>query len=184
VDSEQLRSIMGCAVALAQRWAEPLTAAMALYAIDTPVRQAAFLSQVGHESGRLQYTRELWGPTPAQVGYEGRRDLGNLQPGDGKRFMGRGLIQVTGRANYHAAAAALGIDCENQPGLLEEPSNAARSACWFWQSHGINVWADAGDFDGVCDMVNRGRKTAPIGDTNGYAERVAIWNQARKVLGV
>ncbi len=75
--------------------------------INTPARAAAFLAQVGHESGQLRYLREIWGPTPAQVRYEGRADLGNAQPGDGKRFMGRGLIQITGRKNYADCGAAL-----------------------------------------------------------------------------
>ena len=70
------------------------------YEINTPLRLAAFIAQIAHESGDFKYTREIWGPTKAQIGYEGRLDLGNTVPGDGKRYRGRGLIQITGRSNY------------------------------------------------------------------------------------
>jgi len=82
------------------------------FGIVGPARVAAFLAQVGHESGGFVHTREIWGPTPAQQRYEGRADLGNTRPGDGSRFRGRSLIQVAGRANYTAVAAGLDIDCE------------------------------------------------------------------------
>jgi putative chitinase len=97
---EDLAACTGASLSRAQRFAPALSAAMAFYGIDTPARQAAFLSQIGHESGGLQWVREIWGPTAAQRRYEGRLDLGNVQRGDGKRFMGRGFIQTTGRANY------------------------------------------------------------------------------------
>src|SRR5260221_1710374 len=87
---EQLAACLGVPAARAQTWADPLSAAMALYAIDSPARQAAFVAQVGHESGRLVYVKELWGPTGAQAGYEGRHDLGNTEPGDGPLYCGRG----------------------------------------------------------------------------------------------
>src|SRR4051812_35649614 len=87
----------------AQRWHMPITNAMAAYDVNTPKRAAMFLAQVSHESGRFQWVRELWGPTPAQTRYEGRADLGNLRPGDGRRYLGRGPIQVTGRSNYASA---------------------------------------------------------------------------------
>ncbi|GLK88330.1 glycoside hydrolase family 19 protein [Pseudomonas turukhanskensis] len=153
---------------------DALNAAMVRYRIDSPVRAAAFLAQVGHESGQLRYLREIWGPTPAQARYEGRQDLGNTQPGDGKRFMGRGLIQVTGRANYQKAGAALGLPLEDQPELLEQPVHAAMSAAWFWQTHGLNELADAGQFQTITRRIN--------GGLNGQAERVALWETAKRVL--
>ena len=93
-----LQAALGCSQEQAARFAEPLRAACALYGIDTPRRLAAFLAQVGHESGSLRFTSEVWGPTSVQSRYEGRADLGNVQPGDGRKFSGHGLIQI-GRAH-------------------------------------------------------------------------------------
>ena len=135
---------------------------------------------MGHESGRLVYVREIWGPTAAQLRYEGRRDLGNVEPGDGKRFLGRGLIQVTGRDNYKAATRALRAvesrapDFEQDPVALEQPPWAALSAAWFWHSRGLNALADRGDFLGITKKIN--------GGTNGLDDRLALWAAAKKVL--
>ena len=173
---EDLARCLGIPRERAAVWAVPLNAAMQQYGITTPQRQAAFLAQIGHESARLRYVRELWGPTPAQRRYEGRKDLGNVQPGDGKRFMGRGLIQVTGRANYARCAQALGLPLLERPQLLEMPRHAANSAGWFWQSNGLNVYADRGDFIGLTRRIN--------GGINGLADRQALWARCKKVLEV
>lgn len=172
--SGELAAALGVPAARTVPWAQPLSAAMALWAIDSPARQAMFLAQIGHESGRLVYVRELWGPTPAQARYEGRKDLGNTEPGDGKRFMGRGLIQITGRANYAKAGDALGLPLTDQPELLEQPTNAALSAAWFWNTHGLNELADAGDFDTITRRIN--------GGTNGIADRRALLTLATNAL--
>lgn len=172
---ETLAAALGVPSARAQTWADPLSAAMALYAIDSLKRQAAFLAQVGHESGRLIYVRELWGPTPAQEGYEGRADLGNTEPGDGFKFRGRGLIQVTGRANYATCGAALCLPLTDSPELLESPSNAAQSAAWFWNSRGLNAFADVMDFETITRRVN--------GGLNGWDDRVALWKMALAAFG-
>lgn len=164
----------GCSVALADKWADPASAAMQLWGIDTPLRQAHFLAQVGHESGGFVYVREIWGPTPAQTRYEGRADLGNTHPGDGKLFMGRGLIQVTGRANYAAVSKALNVDFVNSPALLETPTNAALSAAWFWQAHGLNALADADDVIAVTKRIN--------GGTNGLEDRQLRTARAKQAL--
>lgn len=115
---------------------------------------AAFIAQIGHESGQLVYVREIWGPTPAQTKYEGRADLGNTVPGDGLKCRGRGLIQITGRANYAACGEALGLDLINHPELLEQPQYACMSAAWFWATKGLNTLADAGDFDRITKRIN------------------------------
>jgi len=148
----------------------PLNAAMAEFGIDTPLRQAAFLAQAGHESGQLRHVREL----ASGAAYEGRADLGNVIAGDGVRFKGRGLLQVTGRANYAACGAVLGLDLLAAPQLLEQAAAACRSAGWFWQSRGLNRLADAGDQERVTRRIN--------GGVNGLAERLALYQAARKVL--
>jgi putative chitinase len=155
-------------------WAGPLEKAMVRFAIDTPEQRAAFLAQVAHESGNLVYVQELWGPTPAQARYEGRIDLGNTQPGDGKRFLGRGLIQITGRANYEAVSKGLGIDFVSNPSLLELTDNAAMSAAWFWYAHGLNAYVS--DFTTLTRKIN--------GGLNGLADREALWASCQTALGV
>lgn len=155
----------------AQRWCEPLNRAMSWSgALDSADRAAAFLAQVGHESGSGQYVCELWGPTDAQRRYEARSDLGNVVPGDGYKFRGRGLIQITGRANYRECGEALGLPLEDQPELLEEPDNAAMSAAWYWETRGCNELADEGDFRALTRRIN--------GGLNGYEDRVARMQRA------
>jgi putative chitinase len=167
---DQLKKIMPHARLRAGIFLEPLNLTMAEFGIDTPARQASFLSQVGHESGQLRYVREL----ASGAAYEGRKDLGNTQPGDGVRFRGRGLIQVTGRANYAACMMALDIDCVDHPELLELPINACRSAGWFWKSNGLNGLADAGDQRKVTRRIN--------GGYNGLDDRLALFSVAQRVL--
>jgi putative chitinase len=148
--------------------------AMHEFQINTPQRQAAFLAQVAHESGSLHWLVELWGPTASQARYEMRYDLGNVAPGDGFKYRGRGLIQLTGRANYKRAGDALGVDLIAQPELLGEPALACRSAGWFWLTHGCNELADAGKFERITRAIN--------GGLNGYAERLGIWQRAKEVM--
>jgi putative chitinase len=175
---DQLNQIMPQAGKRATRFLNPLNAAMLESGINTRLRMAAFLATVAHESGQLLYMAEL----ASGAAYEGRKDLGNVFPGDGMRFKGRGPIQVTGRANYAACGKALGLDLISNPELLEIPENGCRASAWFWTTSNINRYADAGDFDGVCDAVNRGRKTPAIGDSNGWASRLAFYNHALVVL--
>lgn len=196
---EQLASILPCPIHRAIAWCGELNAAMAVYGIDTPPRQAAFIAQVAHESGGLQYTREIWGPTLQQKRYE--RDfsaawpptpadqinrlafgLGNEYEGDGKKFRGYGLIQITGRSNLTEMGDDLELPLSERPELLELPTNAAMSAGCFWLKHGLNSFADRGDFDGVSDVINRGHKTLKEGDAIGYQDRVGIWKRACLIL--
>jgi putative chitinase len=190
MDAQTLARCTGAQISRAQLFADPLSAGMAFYMIDTPLRQAMFLPNIGHESGGLRYTTELWGPTLAQKGYEGRRDLGNTQPGDGSRFRGHGLIQTTGRANHAAVRDRLRArfpdvpDFVEQPEKLAEPQWAALSACDYWDMRRLNTWADAGSFDNVCDIINRGKATPAAGDSNGWSDRVALYTGARAALGL
>lgn len=160
----------------AAQWVAAIQAACDRYEISTPLRASAFLAQIGHESMGLSCTREIWGPTPAQTKYEGRADLGNTEQGDGKRFMGRGLIQITGRRNYTLAAVALDLDLLNHPELLEQPANAASSAAWYWFNRYLSGYADVGQFDRITRIIN--------GGTNGAAERLALYGAAKKALGI
>lgn len=156
-----------------------LNSAMDEFHIDTPLRQAAFLAQVGHESGELRYVKEL----ASGEAYEGRKDLGNTFPGDGVKYKGRGLIQITGRTNYTAVMLALDVDCLEHPEVLETPENACRASAWWWKEHGLNEVADSGDIDAVSDIVNRGHRTKAYGDTNGFDDRLKHFETAKKELG-
>lgn len=172
-----LRQIMPRAGANADIYAYELARACERFQINTKERLAAFLAQIAHESGQLRFTKEVWGPTPAQDSYEGRKNLGNTEPGDGKKFLGRGLIQITGRANYHDCSVGLFGDGRillDNPALLEEPKCAALSAAWFWAAKGCNQLADSGDFLALTKRIN--------GGTNGLAEREAFWEAAKRAL--
>lgn len=189
ITKEQLLAIMPGARQRAAKFVDPINKAMAEFGITTKLQVAAFLSQLGHESGQLLYTKEL----ASGKAYDGRKDLGNDSPAaiaiakangttPGVFWKGRGLIQTTGYDNYVLTMMKLGIDCVEHPELLETPENACRSAGLFWQENNINKWADAGDIDGVSDKVNKGRKTAAYGDTNGWKDRLEIYNRAMEVL--
>ena len=158
----------------AMAWYPHVRAACLEYDVTGPVRVAAFLAQVGHESGGFRHTREIWGPTPAQQRYEGRADLGNTEPGDGSKYRGRGLIQITGRYGYQKASKALGLDLVSAPEQLEAKPLAARSAAWWWAAHGCNELADSGDFERLTRRIN--------GGLNGYPDRLARWEKAKGAL--
>ena len=187
---DQLKKIVPYAGQRAGVFLVPLNEAMDEFGIDTPARKAAFVAQLAHESGSFRYVSEI----ASGLAYNGRKDLGNTRPEairiaaehgstPGPWWKGHGLIQITGYANHLACGAALGLDLLHQPSLLEQPVHACRSAAWFWKEHDLNKWADAGDFDGVSDVINRGRKTAREGDANGYADRLAFYQRAKEVLG-
>ena len=149
--------------------------------INTPIRLAAFLGQVGHESGGLRFLAEIWGPTPQQLRYEPptplARNLGNTQPGDGRRYKGRGLIQITGRSNYRQMADWLRIDLVARPELLETPDLAVRSACVWWHSRRLNDLADIN----TEDAYRRITRTIN-GGLNGWEDRLRRWREAQKIL--
>ena len=151
---------------------------MPLYEINTEERTAAFLAQIGHESGQLFYTEEI----ASGKAYEGRRDLGNTQKGDGTKFKGRGLIQITGRANYQKLTnemrgLPMGVDFVDEPDLLKKPEYATRSACWWWHNRGLNELADSdteNSFKQITRIIN--------GGYNGYTDRYKIWERAKQIL--
>lgn len=172
ITGTQLQSIMPFAKARIPSFVAPLNAAMHEFHINSPIRQAAFIAQIAHESGELRYVEEI----ASGSAYEGRKDLGNTQPGDGMKYKGRGLIQITGRNNYLECGKALGVDLVTQPELLETNDLACRSAAWFWASHGLNDLADKGDYIRICRRIN--------GGLNGYQERLVYHARAKTALGV
>ena len=174
ITAQQLLQILPNAGQVAGVFVPVLNTAMGRYQIVGTKRIAAFIAQVGHESGQLKYVKEIWGPTKAQARYEGRADLGNTVTNDGSKYRGRGLIQITGRANYKACGEALALDLINHPELLEKPQHACMSAAWFWASRGLSTLADAGKFDKITQRINGGQ--------NGAADRQALYAKALKVL--
>ncbi|NET38953.1 MAG: glycoside hydrolase family 19 protein [Cyanothece sp. SIO1E1] len=153
-----------------------VNATFARYEINTPLRMAHFLAQVMHESGGFRYLREIWGPTATQRRYEGRRDLGNTQTGDGERFLGRGLIQLTGRNNYKQFSDALGMDFTTNGNWekVEMAPYAVLVAGWYWNSRNLNRYADRDDLRQVTRRVN--------GGFNGLADRERYLRRAKLVL--
>ncbi len=149
------------------------------YNINTPLKIAHFLAQILHESGSLKFAEEL----ASGEKYEGRKDLGNTQVGDGKLFKGRGLIQVTGRANYASYGNYLGQDVVADPLKLKDPELACDSAGWFWSvfkkdkaGNSLNDMAENDDFLRITYFIN--------GGTNGLEHRFSILKIAYKLFGV
>nr|NJM01370.1 chitinase [Desulfobacula sp.] len=146
---------------------------MAKYNIHTPLRQSHFLAQIGHESGELRFREEL----ASGAAYENRRDLGNTEPGDGPRYKGRGLIQLTGRANYADYSRVNGFkkNIEADPGLAATDDRlCADVAGWFWDSRGLNVFADRDDLESLTRRIN--------GGLNGLEDRRRLLLRAKTLL--
>jgi putative chitinase len=173
---DQLLAIVGPAREQhVRRHINGLNEAMTRYEVTTPLRRAHFLAQIAHESGGLRWPEEL----ASGEAYEGRTDLGNTQPGDGRRYKGRGLIQLTGRHNYQRYAATLRsrgdtIDVEEDPHRVSQDPYAADVAGWFWDLRGLNRLADADDLEAVTRRVN--------GGTRGIEERERYLDLAKRVL--
>lgn len=197
MDTTTVLTKMGATSANAAAFAPAIDAAMAEFSINTKNRKAMFLAQVMHESGCLQFVKEnlmyraetlmrvfpkyfptiaianAYAKQPSKIAsraYGGRMGNGPESTGDGYKFCGRGLIQLTGRDNYVACGAALKVDLVGNPSYLETPAGAARSAAWFWNKNGLNSVADANDFITVTKRIN--------GGTNGLAERQALFGKA------
>lgn len=192
-------------------WVAPINAALSSAQCNTTDRAAMFLANARHESAQFTRLEEnlnyssgglvatfpkyfttdeahAYEHQPARIAnrvYAGRMGNGDEASGDGWRYRGRGLFQITGRDNYHEVGVALlssGDAMLESPDLLLQPSFAALSAGWYWLTNGLNELADIGDFDGVADVINKGHKTAAVGDSNGYVERLAGWKVALAVL--
>ncbi len=138
------------------------------YDINTQLRIAHFMGQVTHECAGFRTTEEF----ASGAAYEGREDLGNSNPGDGKRYKGRGLIQLTGRANYRKIGALLDLPLENQPELAAEPVNSLKIACEYWKSRNINSAADRDDLVKATRLVNGGLNG--LEDRRNYLQKAKI----------
>jgi putative chitinase len=187
------------AIGIDAKWLEPLNNTFDKYQINTPKRQAAFIGQCGHESNNfrtleenLHYSSnalmrvwpsrfpdndvaEKYANNPEKIAnkvYSGR--MGNTEDGDGWKYHGRGLIQLTGKDNYKRCGDSIGIDLVNHPDLLLQSDYAALSAGWFWSKHGLNQLADLGDWVAITKRIN--------GGIHGIDDRVARTNKALAVL--
>lgn len=138
--------------------------------LDTGLRLAHFMGQCAHESGGFRYMEEI----ASGQAYEGRADLGNTQPGDGKRYKGRGPIQLTGRANYRRVGRQIGIDLERHPEIVSHPSLGLLVGCIYWDGRSLNAKADADDLLGITKAIN--------GGTNGLDDRKAQTAKAKALI--
>ncbi len=187
----------------AQLYIPFITTVLPKFGIDTPLRKAHFLAQLAHESGALQFTQEnlnysvqglrsVFGkyfPTielanayarkPEKIAnrvYAGRMGNGNEASGDGWKFRGRGLIQLTGKDNYQKFSQENGIDCIKNPDLLLQPEWALTSACWFWKKNNLNKFADADDIIMVTKRIN--------GGTHGLPDRQQYLNSFKQIYQI
>jgi putative chitinase len=174
LSQDKLHGIMLQATAQAlNKYYQPLVTLMPNSEINTPLRKAHFLAQLGHESDDLLYSEEI----ASGKEYEGRTDLGNTEKGDGPRFKGRGLMQLTGRANYVAYGKARKQDYVTAPNytLIATDSNLAVDvSCWFWATHRLNALADLDDLKAITIKIN--------GGTNGLPDRAAHLRRAKCLL--
>jgi predicted chitinase len=182
--AEQLHAIMPALPSAKNAALLPfLTAALDEFAIAAPARAAAFLAQLAHESAQFRFMEEIWGPTPAQKRYEPpstlATKLGNTEPGDGRRFKGRGPIQVTGRANYRTYGDLLGLDLIADPDRAAHPDVAFRLAGLFWSKNGLNALADQRTDAAFREITRRIN-----GGLNGQDDRQRFYVVARTVLHV
>lgn len=163
ITSDKIQRVVGCLPAKADIFLKPLQHTFLRYNILTKPQIAMFLAQTGHETLGFRYLKEIWGPTPQQLKYEGRKDLGNIFQGDGQKFCGRGLIQVTGRYNYQRMGLALNLNLIEKPSLLEDPLYACLSAGQFWSWNSLNIYDSVdivtrkinGGFNGLVDRKRR-----------------------------
>lgn len=208
----QLLAVMPLANSRIGAFIEPINSAMAMFSINSTQRRAAFLATIAHETGQLARIEEnlnysavrlmvvfprafpnaalaaQYANQPQRIAnrvYANRNGNGSEESGDGWRNRGAGCIQLTFERNHAACATYFGIARDKIAAWLRTPEGASKSAGWFWSINKLNTWADQGDiagFDGVSDIVNQGKKTSLIGDSNGWADRLATWQRALRVV--
>lgn len=202
----ELQEIMGCNKEVASAYTLNLNKFMKEYGINSKERVAMFLAQVGHESGRLKrvvenlnysskglittwpsrYNKELaerHHRKPELIAnhvYGGR--MGNSNTGDGWKYRGRGLIQLTGYDNYMAYQIDSGDPVTVRPDLLERSEYAVKVSCWYWKKNNLNKWADEGDIVRCSSVINTGKSSSPEKFINGLDDRKALYRKALSVL--
>lgn len=200
ISAAQLAKAAGCQIGRAEKWLPFFTGAIQRFEINSPARIAAFVAQCAHESGRLALTEEnlnysakgllavfpkyftpitaaQYERKPERIAsrvYANRMGNGDEAGGDGWRYRGRGLIQLTGKNNYQACSSAMGVDMVVNPHLLATMNYAALSAAWFWKKNGLNELADKGDFVAITKRIN--------GGTHGLDDRLALWKGAKVAM--
>ena len=177
ITNEQLKEILAYrkySDAKIEELATSLNDVFLRYEIDTPLRVCHFLAQIIHESGGFKYNQEIWGPTKAQKRYDGRKDLGNVNEGDGYKYRGRGYIQLTGRFNYERAGRDLGMDFVNIPGLVATAPWNMIVAGWFWHLRNLIDYSDKDSIEDVTVRVN--------GGYNGIKDRRKWLEKSKQVL--
>ena len=171
VTKEQLQSVYREAASkLIDRYIDAINAVLEKYDLNTLERRRMFLAQIGHESGELRYTEEL----ATGEAYENRHDLGNTEPGDGVKYKGRGLIQITGKTNYVLCSLELDLPLLENPELLAQIPASVLSAGWYWNNNNLNSYCDKGDFEGLTKAIN--------GGLNGYSNRVLLYKRAIEAI--
>lgn len=153
-----------------QDFLQPLNDILQRFEINTPQRIRMFLAQIGHESAQFRYLEEL----ASGEAYENRKDLGNTSPGDGVRYKGRGVIQITGKSNYALCGLYLDLPLLENPELLAQRPHALESAGWFWRNENLNSLCDLGLFEQLTRRIN--------GGLNGYADRYKLYQRAFEVI--
>jgi putative chitinase len=175
ITKQQLKSICSYArESNLDKYTPHLNLLMDKYEINTILRISHFIAQVAHESGSFNYCVEI----ASGKAYEERKDLGNTSKGDGIKYKGRGLIQITGKSNYKEVSLDLfGNDSLlKNPEMLEQPPYAVESACWFWRKHNLNILADNSDVKTITKIIN--------GGYNGLDNRILLFNRALKVINI
>lgn len=200
VSKDQLVAIMPNAKGRCDTYLPLLNKYMQDFKINTPLRVAHFLAQIAHESAELKCTEEnlnysaealratfpryfssaqaaVYARKPQKIGsrvYANRMGNGSEASGDGYKYRGRGFLQITGKANYATYKAFCGYDVVANPDLLAKPLGACRSACWWWQTHGLNELADKDDLRTITRTIN--------GGFNGLQDREKYLKRAKKVI--
>ena len=176
VTREQILAIMPNAKAKVDAFLPYINGYAEVFKIDTPKRMAHFLAQIAHESGELRYTKELGNKNYFHKYDVGKLKnmLGNLKDGDGYKYRGRGLIQITGRANYQAFQNSKQVtdDIMEHPEILEQPRYATKSAMWWWWKHGLNKLADSDSFLAITKTINGG--TYGLENRRKYLKRALV----------
>jgi len=187
------------ALGIEDKWLDPLNSTFDKYEINTPKRQAGFIGQCQHESGNFktleenlhysaaslmrvwpsrfpdQATADQYANNPEKIAnkvYAGR--MGNTEDGDGWKYHGRGVIQLTGKDNYMFCGQAIKLDLMDNPDLLLEPMNAMLSAGWFWNKRGLNAAADVSGWEEITRKIN--------GGVLGLDDRIAKITKALQIL--